>query len=175
VSNRIPECIEVGRHVELRGRNREIWIRRVVLALVALVPVAALLDVFGQEQRTATAESVTAVLSVTAPDRVRGGLLFTARYRITARTVIRDARLVLDPAWTDDMQVNSIVPQPRSQTSREGAVVLDIGRISAGRTWVTFIGYQVNPTNVGRHNEAVELDDGARRLLRVRRTVVVYP
>jgi hypothetical protein len=115
------------------------------------------------------------VLSVTAPDHLRGGLLFTGRYRVTARVDLADARLVLDPGWTDNMQVNSIVPQARSQTSRDGRVVLDLGRLVAGRTSVTFVGYQVNPTNIGRRSEGVELDDGSRPLLRIHRTVTIFP
>jgi hypothetical protein len=175
VATRVPDCIQIGRHLELRGRGRDIWFRRVLLGLVALVPLAALLDVFGQEPQTASGESATAVLAVTAPVHLRGGLLFTGKYRVTARTDIADARLVLDPDWTDDMQVNSVVPQARSQTSRDGRVVLDLGRLASGQTSVTFVGYQVNPTNIGRRTEGVELDDGSRPLLRIHRTVTIFP
>jgi hypothetical protein len=175
VATPVPDGIDVARHLELRGRRRHLWVRRALFGLVALVPLAALLDVFGQEQQTAAAESARAALSVTGPQRLRGGLLFTGKYRVTARVDIADARLVLDPGWTDEMQVNSIVPQPRSQTSRNGRVVLDLGRVPAGSTSVTFIGYQVNPTNVGRRAEGVELDDGSRPLVRIHRTVTIFP
>ena len=175
MASRAPDCILVGRHLELRGRRSHIWIRRALVVLVGLVPLAALFGVFGQGQRTVSAASGTAVLAVAAPGELRGGLLFTGRYRVTARAAIRDARLVLDPDWTDDMQVNSIVPQRRSQTKRNGHIVLDLGRIEAGATSLTYIGYQVNPTNSGRRSMGIELDDGSRRLLRIDRTVTIFP
>jgi hypothetical protein len=175
VATRPPDCILVGRHLELRGRRGHAWIRRAVLLVVGLVPLAALFDVFGQEQVTTTVGNDAAVLAVSAPRNLRGGLLFTGRFRVTAKADIGDARLVLDPDWTDQMQVNSIVPQPRAQTSRDGRIVLDLGRLAAGRTSLTFIGLQVNPINIGRRSQGVELDNGARPLLRIHRSVTIYP
>ncbi|MFN2470636.1 MAG: hypothetical protein ABR583_06540 [Gaiellaceae bacterium] len=38
-----------------------------------------------------------------------------------------------------------------------------------------FLHFQVNPTNVGRHPADVELHDGETPLLRLDRTVTVFP
>jgi hypothetical protein len=40
------------------------------------------------------------------------------------------------------------------------------------RVWIYF---QVNPTTVGSRSQAVELDDGSRRLERIERSARVWP
>ena len=53
----IPDGISVKSHLELSGRKREVWIRRTVLALIALIAGLALLNIFGQRPRTDTVAS----------------------------------------------------------------------------------------------------------------------
>ncbi|MBA2568448.1 MAG: hypothetical protein H0V11_03780, partial [Actinobacteria bacterium] len=45
----------------------------------------------------------------------------------------------------------------------------------AGRKLVVYLQYQVNPTNVGRRSQDVELYDGEVLLTEVDRTVTVFP
>jgi hypothetical protein len=81
----IPQGITVKSHLELQGRGWHVWVRRALLAVVAAVPVVALFNVFGQQPLTSRAADPRAVLSVSSPDRVRGGLLYTADFRVYAR------------------------------------------------------------------------------------------
>ncbi len=171
----IPDRLVLVRHLELRGRGRHPWIRRALLLGVAVLPLLALANVFGQRPATSRAASTAAVLSVYSPDRVRGGLLYTARFHVTARRELRKALLVLDPGWVEGMQVNSVNPQPVDEGSRDGRIVLDLGHIAAGHSVITFIEFQVNPTNLGRRSQNVELDDGNRVLFVVHRTITVLP
>jgi hypothetical protein len=126
----IPDRLVIVRDLELRGRLRHAWIRRAFLLAVAALPVVALANVFGQRPATSRAGSTDAVLSVYSPDRVRGGLLYTARFHVTARRDLRKALLVLDPGWVEGMQVNSVNPQPVDEGSRDGRIVLDLGHIA---------------------------------------------
>jgi hypothetical protein len=150
-------------------------VRRGLLGLVACIPVIALFNVFGQRPSTSRAETGAAILSVYAPDRVRGGLLYTARFHITAKRDLKKAALVLNSGWFEGMQVNSIVPQPLGEGSRDGAVVLELGHIPAGHSALYFIQFQVNPTNIGHRSQNVELDDGPTRVFTIDRTITIFP
>jgi hypothetical protein len=170
-----PDEIVLTRHRDLAGRKRHPWIRRGLLGLVLALAVVALFNVFGQRPSTSRASIAGATLSVYSPSRVRGGLLYTTRFHITAHSDIKDARLVLDPGWIEGMQVNSMNPQPINEGSRDGWLVLDLGHIPAGGSYIEFVEFQVDPTNVGHRSQAVELDDGQTKLLTVHRTITIFP
>jgi hypothetical protein len=170
-----PDKIVLRRHRDLVGRERHPWIRRVLLGLVLALVVVALFNIFGQRPATTRASIPAATLSVYSPLRVRGGLMYTTRFHITAHQDLKDARLVLDPGWIEGMQVNSMNPQPVNEGSRNGRIVLDLGHIPAGGSYIEFVGFQVNPTNVGHRSQAVELDDGTTKLLTIHRTITIFP
>jgi hypothetical protein len=170
-----PDGIVLKRHRDLDGRGNHPWIRRGLLGLIAAFLVVGLLNVFGQRPATSRAATPGAVLSVYAPTRVRGGLLYTARFHVSARSDLKKAMLVLDSGWFEGMQVNSIVPQPLAEGSRNGRVVYELGHIAKGDSSILWIQFQVNPTNIGRRSQNVELDDGAQVLSTVHRSVTVFP
>jgi hypothetical protein len=171
----IPDTIVLKRDRDLKGRSHEIWIRRVLFGLVVAVPVVALLNVFGQRPDTRTLVGPAASLEVHAPSHVRGGLLFEARFHITARRELDHATLVLGAGWLEGMTVNTIEPSPVSEASNNGRLSLDLGHIPAGESYLLFIQFQVNPTNVGRRERSVELMDGETSLLSYTRTVTIFP
>jgi hypothetical protein len=163
------------RHRDLEGRTWKIWARRILLALVAAVCALGLLGVFGQETHTSSAATERAQLTVQAPTRVRGGLLFQARFTVHARQELKDARLVLSPGWANGITINTIEPVPRGEASRDGRLAFDLGHVPQGESFVLYLDFQVNPTTVGRRNQDVELDDGAAHVLTVDRTMLVFP
>ena len=171
----IPEGIVLRRHRDLEGRGWHIWVQRGLLALVATILILGLLNVFGQRPLTSRAENDQAILSVYSPSRVRGGLLYTARFHVTAKTDLKKVTLVLDPGWVEGMQINSINPQPVDEASRDGWIALDLGHIPAGHSVIYFVEFQVNPTNVGHRSQAVELDDQGKRLFVIHRTITIFP
>jgi hypothetical protein len=91
-----------SRDLELQGRTHEVWLRG-ILALLALLIVAALFNVFGQRSVTSTASGSIASITVKAPERLRLGLIFEGRFEITAHERIAHPRLVLAPGWTEGM------------------------------------------------------------------------
>jgi hypothetical protein len=170
-----PDGIVLKRHRDLEGRARHPSIRRLLLGLVLALVAVALFNVFGQRPATSRAVADAAVLSVYSPARVRSGLLYTARFHVTARTDLRDARLVLASGWFEGMQVNSTVPQPVNEGSENGNVVFDLGHLAAGASSIVWVQFQVNPTNLGHRSQRVVLEDGDRRLLTVNRTITIFP
>ncbi|MGH3006986.1 MAG: hypothetical protein ACRDOS_14025 [Gaiellaceae bacterium] len=100
---------------------------------------------------------------MSAPERLRG-LFYQGRFTIESRRGIGDATLVLDEGWLESMHVNTIEPAPAQESSRDGRLALGFGEIPAGDSVVVYMQFQVNPTNVGRRSQDVELYDGATRL-----------
>ena len=172
---RIPDTIVLRRDRDLGPRQNDIWVRRGLFGLICVVPVLALLNVFGQRPETSTGAAAAAQFSVSAPSRVRGGLLYQARFNITATKKLDQAELVLARGWIHHLTINTMAPSPTSETSQDGKLGLDLGPIAAGQTYVLFIDYQVNPTNVGRQDQTVTLYDGNRALVTLHRTLTVFP
>ena len=171
----IPEGIVLRSDRDLAGRRNDVWIRRSLLALVGVVPLLALLNLFGQHPETLKASTPTASLSVFAPSSVRGGLLFEARFHIVAHRELKNAILILDSGWLEGMQVNTIEPSPVNEASKDGKLEFTLGHIPAGHSFILFIQFQVDPTNVGHRTAGAELWDGNSRLLHIPRAVTVYP
>jgi len=170
-----PDAIVLQRDRDLEPRSRENWIRRSLFGLICVVPVLALLNVFGQRPETTTGTAAAAKLSISAPSHVRGGPLYQARFRITATKKLAQAELVLARGWLDGMTINTLEPSPVSESSVNGSFGLDLGPIPAGQSHVLIIDYQVNPTNVGHRDQTVTLYDGNKALITVHRTITVFP
>lgn len=156
-------------------RTEWLWPRRVLLVVLTAVLVAALANVFGQRQTITTVDASAAALTVDSPERLRGGLIFTSRYTVLAHQPIQDLRLVLAPGWWHGMTLNAEAPNPGSEGSNSLGVVLDYGQINAGQSIDSWISWQVNPTTYGIRDETVYVFDGARLLLQMPRTLVIFP
>ncbi|HEY6761811.1 MAG TPA: hypothetical protein VI318_20090 [Baekduia sp.] len=165
----------VAEQPESRALTRGLWVRRGVLALFAVVVVLALAGVAGQPGSTSRADAPAATVAVGMPDAVRGGLFFQAKVDIAARRDVEHPRLVLNSGWTEGMQVNSIEPGAESESSRDGRLVLSYDRLAAGDTMTIWFQFQVDPTQPGRRDFGLELDDAERPLARVPRTITVFP
>jgi hypothetical protein len=170
-----PDSLVLKRHRDLDGRGWRIVARRVLLTFLGAVLVAGLLNVFGQRPDTDVVSAPAASLKVIAPVHARSGLVYAARFHITAKQDIKDAFLVLDPGWAQDYTVNGLAPQPLMEADRNGRLAYGFGHIPAGRSLVFFMSLQVNPTNVGHRSQNVELDDGERPILTVHRNITVFP
>jgi hypothetical protein len=171
----VPDRIVLKRHRDLEGRDRRIWWRHGIVALLAVFLVLGLLNVFGQAQTIVTTGNGAATLQLAAPTSVRGGLLYTVRFTITARNDVKSAVLELSPGWAQGQQINTIEPTPLGQASRNGNLLFTLGHIPAGQRYILFMGFQTNPTNVLRHSTDVTLYDGGKELAHIDRNLTVYP
>jgi hypothetical protein len=171
----VPDTIVLKRDRDLEGRRNDIWVRRGLMTLVAAVPIVALFNVFGQRPDSHTLVAPAASLKIYAPSHVRGGLLYEARFHVTARQELKNATLVLGAGWLEGMTVNTIEPSPVNEASDNGRLSLELGHIPQGESHILFVQFQVNPTNVGRRTQTVGLRDGDTRLLSFHRSVTIFP
>ena len=158
-----------------RGERVALIARRVTLGLLALVPLLALLDVFGQKPTSIIAATPRARMELSAPSAVRGGLFFQSRIEIHALDRIAHPRLVLDEGWLEGMQVNSIEPAPGDEESRDGRVVLSYTTLEPGDVLKVWLQFEVDPTTVGRRSYGLQLDDDQQPIARIAHTLNVFP
>jgi hypothetical protein len=171
-----PQMLTLKRHRELEGvYTTGLVVRRIGYTLLIAMAVLGLLNVFGQRPTTTTKDASAASLELYVPSHLRGGLLFMARFTITAKEDLQNATLVLAPGWTEDMTINTVEPSPTNETSDDGRLSLELGQIKTGATFVLYMEFQVNPTNVGRASQDVELRDGDTHITTIERTLTVYP
>ena len=171
----LPGGIDLGRHRDFEGRKLGQGLRHGFLILLTAFLVAALLNAFGEESATSTAGSPAASLTLTAPQRLRGGLLYQAKFEIHARRDLKAPVLVLDQGWFDETTINAIEPEPAGATSDGQHVEYRFSPLSAGRNLTVYVGLQANPTNIGSHDAGVALDDGTHPLVSINRTQLNFP
>jgi hypothetical protein len=171
----VPAGLTLSRNRDLEGREHEPRTRRALVTLLTLVLVAGLLGAFGQRPSSTVAAAPEATLTVRAPTRVRSGLYFETRITVEAVSELERAALVLDPGWLDGITVNTVAPAPIGEASRDGRLVLELGRVPAGQRHVLTLQMQVNPTTAGRRESDVVLEERGRELGRVERTLTIWP
>ena len=170
-----PDQLTLERHRDLEGRERRPYVRWAILALIGVLVLLGLANVFGQKPQTDTARAGGVELEVYSPRRLRSGLFFMSRFTIRAEAEVEAATLVFDPGWLEGITLNTLVPSPVGEANRDGKIAFDLGRVRAGTKHVFFLHFQVNPTEIGRRSQAVELHDGETRLLHIDRTVTIFP
>ncbi|HET7046836.1 MAG TPA: hypothetical protein VFI54_01080 [Solirubrobacteraceae bacterium] len=175
MASSLPDGLSVARNRDLRGRARHPQYRRVLLCLVAVFPVLALLDVFGQRPTVSTAHAAAADLRVTAPARLRSGLIFQVRVEVVAHQTISVPQLIFSQGWWESMSENSIEPSATDETSSNGRVSFTYNKLTAGHTLIMWLYFQVNPTNVGKRSEDVELNDGSKQITSIHRSLTIFP
>lgn len=152
------------------------WTRRVLLGVLAVLVVLGVANTFGQSPTVSQAQTAVATLRVTAPTDLRGGLIFQVRVDVTARSLLAKPSLVFSPAWFEAMTLNSLAPQPSTESTRNGAPVFALSPIPAGQRATYWFYFQVNPTNVGWHRtEDLTLRNGNARVATIHRTITIYP
>src|SRR3954447_20906889 len=177
MAEQAPELIDLRRHRDYEGRALEHWLPNILLCVIAVIPLLALLNVFGQSpdvKKVANPNGV-ATLELSAPTSVRSGLLWQARFDIQAKREIKDAVLVLDSGWLESMTLNTVEPAPANETSRNGSLAFDLGDIPAGKLWRQYLQFQANPVNAGSQSQGVTLYDGDVPLLHLNRDLKVWP
>jgi hypothetical protein len=172
----VPDQLTLERHRDLGSRYTiGLVSRRIGYALLAAVAILGLFNVFGQQATTTTLDATAATFELHAPARLRGGLLYMARFRVAAKQDLQKATLVLDSGWAENITINTIEPAPVDETSENGRLALELGPLPTGQSYVLYMEFQVNPTNVGRQSQDVELRDGDTHIATISRTATVFP
>jgi hypothetical protein len=172
----VPDGLVLKRHRDLQGIAARPYPRWVILGLIVLFAVLALANVFGQRPAGKSATTPQAKLTLYAPEHLRSGLLFSARFHITARQELKDALLTLDQGWAEGIGINTIEPSPLGEASADGKLSFDLGHVPKGSSYVLYMQFQVNATNVAwRRAAGVTLFDGKTPLLHIRHHFTIYP
>jgi hypothetical protein len=172
----LPDQLDREHNVDLSTRSLEPYLRRGVLLLLLAVLVAALVGVFGQRPASSSVQGAgRTTLSLSAPDALRGGLIYQVKFEIQARRELKKAALVLDSGWFEGITLNSTEPDPIGWAQRNGRSVVDLGHIPAGERYVLRMQCQVNPTSVGSRTQNVRLEDAGRTIAAIRRSATIYP
>ena len=117
-----------------------------------------------------------AALSIDVPDRLRGGLLYQARFTLQARGgSVSNPKLVFGENWLDGLTLNSTTPNPSAENSRGGRIAMAFPSLGRGRSITVLTEWQVNPTTVGRRSLATAFLDGNEPLVSQRRTLTIFP
>ncbi len=153
----------------------ELGARRAFFALLVVALLFGLTNAYGQSPTGSEVDTPTALLEVSGPVDVRGGLYFQGRYRITAHEEIEKATLVLESGWLESMHINTIEPSPVGESSRDGDLALDFGHVGAGDSITVYLQFQVNPNNLGRRSQDVRLYDDTELLATAERDVTIWP
>ncbi|MDX6591391.1 MAG: hypothetical protein QOJ13_587 [Gaiellales bacterium] len=167
--------LDLDRHRDLRGRDREPWVRRAGIALLTLIPIAALLNTFGQSPTEAVATGPGVRMSVLSPEAGRGGVIFQVRVTIDPSSAIQQPRLILGDGWLEGLTLNTVEPSPSDEQWGPDGLELSFPPVEADGRLVVYLQYQVNPTTVDRRTQHLELRDGTTPLARIDRTFTVYP
>jgi hypothetical protein len=158
------------------ARRPGLWARRTGVALLAVLVVAALLNVVGQEPSSSRAAAPGATLRVSAPEVVRGGVLAQGRIEVRAARDLRAPQLVLARGWFEGMQVNTIEPAATDEASGAGGrVVLTYPALRAGEAMTVWVQLQVDPNSPGRRPLDVVLRDGGEDVAALRRPITILP
>jgi hypothetical protein len=171
----IPQEMVLKRHRDLQSIAFNRPVRWALLTILAAFLVVGLANVFGQRPGTLWLRTPAATLKLYAPSHLRGGLLWQARFTLTAHRELKSAVLKLSPGWNEGTQLNTIEPSPIAEASRDGDLLLTLGHVPAGHVYRLFMEFQTNPTNVGRRRAEVTLYDGAKKIGTIHRTVTVFP
>jgi hypothetical protein len=153
----------------------ELRARRAFFLLLAIALLLGLANVYGQSPTGSEVDAPAALLEVSAPVDVRGGLYFQGRFRISAHEEIGKATLVLASGWLESTHINTIEPAPVGEASRDGNLALDFGHVAAGDSITVYVQFQVNPNNLGRRSQDVRLYDDTELLATAQRDVTIWP
>jgi hypothetical protein len=169
------EGLDRDQHLTLPSHGFEPWFRRITLALLLGVVAAGLANVFGQDSSVTRVEGPAATLEVDAPAVARGGLQYQAKFTVTARRELEKPMIVLDSGWFEGVTVNTVNPEPTEWTQRGGRQVLTFGPVAADDVLDLRLQYQVNPTELGRRDQDVVLEDGGVPIVSIARALTIYP
>jgi hypothetical protein len=147
----------------------------VLFGLVCVIPFLALINLFGQHPTTSIAGGPDGTLRMLAPKDLRGGLLFQARFEMTANRDLEHPELLLGPGWFEELTENSIAPDPVAQNSSNGRVNLSYGPLKKGQKLTVWIDYQVNPVNIGTREANAQFNDGPIRIATIHRDITFFP
>jgi hypothetical protein len=170
------EPVMTNRELAEHRDRFDVWVRRLSMCALAAVVLIALFNVLGQRASTIASGTSAAELTVHSPTAVRPGLLFQSRISVTARQALPNAQLVLGSGWFDGLTLNTEEPGASTETSGpNGSVVLSLGSLAPGQTFVQYLEFQVNPTSFSQRRQTVTVRSRGADVASLSRTMTIVP
>lgn len=114
-------------------------------------------------------------LKASVPQVMRSGMLFELRFRITPSRSFEDLRLAISPELLRDFTLNTTIPEPAEEESRNGLFHLSYGQAEAGETIEVKIDGQINPALVWGTEGRIAVFDGEREIASMPLEIAVLP
>lgn len=158
-----PEVPEIDRGLQLYPWQ---WIG---MPLLILVPVLALLGIFGDREGTVRAEDAVLEVRVEYPERLRAGRPATARVLVRNRAArpLESVRVSLDSSYLAGFADLRILPLPQR------AYEVDLGMIGPGES--RLVRMEMIGEAYGRHSGEVAARAGEGRGVRAHLRTFVFP
>jgi hypothetical protein len=171
----LPDRLDRKQHIDLERRGLERWLMGTGVVLLAVFLGLGLANVFGQRVETTSVSTAVADLEVKAPTAVRSGLMYEVQFTIAAHAALEEPTLVLESGWFDGFAINTMSPDTKDWTQRDGRQVLSYDAVQAGAELVVRLQYQVNPTTMGTRDQGVVLEDDGATILALDHETTVFP
>jgi hypothetical protein len=171
------ELLEEQRDVEaeLRRLHRRRWARRLVLALLALIVVAAVVGVFGERSRTVEASGGGDTLRVRYPWIVRDGPPTSLDISIRrASGFAGPVEVAINAAYLSALEQPDVSPRPDTERSVGDEVVWTFARPEGYQLTVQIAAHISSQARFGRDGHLAVRAQG-RTLVRVEFTTWVWP
>ncbi len=165
----------LDRERNLERESHSVWARRAGLVVILTFIVLGLLNLFGQRSTVSTVTANGVALTLDSPTALRSGLLFTTEISVTSQTPVKDLHVVVSSDWLRGMTLNGIAPQASNDNGSDRGLDLDYQQLDAGKPFVMWISWQVNPTTVGSRSQDVTIDDGSKELVTMHRATFIFP
>ncbi|MGQ0590169.1 MAG: hypothetical protein ACT4N8_11680 [Sphingosinicella sp.] len=145
----------------------------IVLGAILLLALAGLFGGKATDWRSVRNDAVE--LQAAVPQVMRSGVLFEFRFRITPRRRFEDLRLALSPELLRDFTINTTIPEPGEQESKDGLFHLSYGPAEPGETIEVKIDGQINPALVWGTEGRIAVFDGDSELASMPLEITVLP
>jgi hypothetical protein len=114
----------------------------------------------GQPHPTTLVETPSATVSLQLPQRIRNGEFFEMRMNVETKRPFDDLTLAISSSYWQDLTINTMIPAPSEENSKDGRYLFSYGRIDAGTDLSVKIDGQINPSLFRGNDGEIELRDG---------------
>ena len=145
------------------------------LVVFGLVVVLALTGVLGHERLWEASAAGGTRLTVHMPEVIRNGEFVEMRLTVEPAVAIEELVIDIDQALWEDMTVNTMIPAPTEESSRDGRFSFTFGEIDAGASFLLKVDAQINPDIVGGNAGVIIVRDGTVALVEMHVEMAVLP
>jgi hypothetical protein len=165
---KLPDGIETS-HMEPIGWHR-------FANPIAVIGIAMFLGLFGgQPHPTRVIETSSATITMEFPQTLRNGEFFEMRATVKAKRAFADVKLGISSSYWHDMTVNTMLPAPAEETSKDGRYIFSYGALKPGDILKLKFDGQINPPMFAGTDGNLTIFDGDAELATIPIKLRVFP